>query len=131
MEYVTIVVMLALLQYMYFGVLVGRARSAAQIDAPAVTGDENFERHFRAHQNTLEQLMIFVPATLACGQFVDGLYVALVGLVFIVGRQMYFNRYVNEPTKRGPGMLMTAVANLALIFLAMISAAVALFSSIA
>ncbi len=122
MEYVTIVVMLALLQYMYFGVLVGRARSAAQIDAPAVVGDENFERHFRAHQNTLEQLMIFVPATLACGIFVNGLYVAIVGLVFIVGRALYFRRYVSEPTKRGPGMLMTAVANLALIFLAIISA---------
>lgn len=127
MEYVTIVVMLALLQYMYFGVLVGRARSAAQIDAPAVVGDDNFERHFRAHQNTLEQLMIFVPATLACGIFVDGQYVAIVGLVFIVGRGMYFNRYVHEPTKRGPGMLMTAVANLALIFLAIISAVTALF----
>lgn len=122
MEYVTIVVMLALLQYMYFGILVGRARSAAQIDAPAVVGDDNFERHFRAHQNTLEQLMVFVPAILACGMFVSGLYVALVGLVFIVGRAMYFNRYVNEPTKRGPGMLLTAVANLALILLAIISA---------
>jgi glutathione S-transferase len=127
MEYVTIVVMLALLQYMYFGVLVGRARSAAQIDAPAVVGDDNFERHFRAHQNTLEQLMIFVPATLACGIFVNGMYVAIVGLVFIVGRGMYFNRYVHEPTKRGPGMLMTAVANLALIFLAIISAVTELF----
>lgn len=126
MEYVTIVVMLALLQYMYFGILVGRARSAAQIDAPAVVGDDNFERHFRAHQNTLEQLMVFVPATLACGIFVDGLYVALVGLVFIVGRALYFGRYVNEPTKRGPGMLMTAVANLALILLAIISAVTAL-----
>lgn len=127
MEYVTIVVMLALLQYMYFGILVGRARSAGQVAAPAVVGDENFERHFRAHQNTLEQLIIFVPAALACGMFVNGMYVAIVGLVFIVGRAMYFNRYVNEPTKRGPGMLMSAVANLALIFLAIISAVAALF----
>ncbi len=122
MEYITIVVMLALLEYLYFGIMVGRARAAGQVKAPAVVGDENFERHFRAHQNTLEQLIIFVPAALACGIFVDGIYVAVIGLLFIAGRALYFTRYVADPTRRGPGMLMTAVANIALILLAIVSA---------
>ena len=122
MEYITIVIMLALLQYLYFGILVGRARGAGQVTAPAVVGDENFERHFRAHQNTLEQLIIFIPAMFACGLFVDGVYVAIVGVLFMIGRALYFTRYVQEPTKRGPGMLITAVSNLALILLAIVSA---------
>lgn len=121
----TIVAMIALLQYLLFGIAVGRARGRSGVSAPAVTGNEEFERYFRAHQNTLEQLVIFAPAVFAAGYFVGDLFAAVLGLIFVVGRQLYFNRYISEPTKRGPGMLMTAVANLALILGAIIGAVVA------
>ena len=55
MEYVVVVVMLALLQYTWFGIEVGRARGRFEVPAPATTGIESFERFFRAHQNTTEQ----------------------------------------------------------------------------
>lgn len=121
----TIVAMIALLQYLLFGISVGRARGRSGVDAPAVTGNEEFERYFRAHQNTMEQLVILLPAIFASGYFVGDLFAAVLGLVFIGGRQLYFNRYVAAPTKRGPGMLLTAVANLALILGAIIGAIVA------
>ena len=41
--------------------LVGRARGRFQIQAPATTGNVDFERVFRAHQNTLEQTVMFLP----------------------------------------------------------------------
>ena len=50
MEYVVVVVMLALLQYTWFGIEVGRARGRFEVPAPAPTGNESFERFFRAHQ---------------------------------------------------------------------------------
>ncbi|MFK7914363.1 MAG: MAPEG family protein [Pseudomonadales bacterium] len=124
----TIVAMFALLQYLLFGIAVGRARGRSGISAPAVTGNEEFERYFRAHQNTMEQLVILTPALFAAGYFVDDLFAAAFGLLFIAGRQLYFNRYVSEPTKRGPGMLLTAVSNLALILGAIIGAVVAYVS---
>ena len=126
----TIVAMLALLQYMLFGISVGRARGRSGVSAPAVTGNEEFERYFRAHQNTLEQLVIAVPALFASAYFVSDWFAAALGVLFIAGRQFYFNRYVAEPTKRGPGMLMTAVANLALILGAIIGAVVALVQGV-
>ena len=56
MPYVAIVTVLALLEYQFFGIMVGRARGRYGIAAPATTGHEVFERHFRVHMNTLEQL---------------------------------------------------------------------------
>ena len=122
MEFVVISIAVALLQYLYFGIQTGRARGAGRVMAPKVVGDENFERHFRAHQNTLEQLVVFIPASFACGLFVDGRYVALLGLLFVVGRGLYFTRYVADPSTRGPGMLMTMVANTVLIMIAVVGA---------
>ncbi len=126
MEYVVISIGVALLQYLYFGIQTGRARGAGRVEAPKVTGDENFERHFRAHQNTLEQLIIFIPTSFACGLFVDGRYVALLGALFVIGRGLYFAKYVADPGSRGPGMLLTMVANLVLLMLAIVSAFAAL-----
>lgn len=122
----TIVTMLALLQYLGFGVAVGRARGRSGVAAPAVTGSEDFERYFRAHQNTLEQLVIMLPAAFASAHFIGDLYAAAFAALFLGGRQLYFNRYVREPTKRGPGMLLTAAANLALVLGGVIGALVQL-----
>ena len=44
MAFIHFLALLAVLQYLYFGVLVGRARLRYKIKAPAVTGDDNFER---------------------------------------------------------------------------------------
>ena len=62
MAFTTIIAMLALVQYLAFGLFVGRARGKFGVDAPATTGHPEFERYFRAHYNTLEQLIVFLPA---------------------------------------------------------------------
>src|ERR1700691_2704546 len=61
MAYVDIVTALALLQFIVFGYKVGKARERHGIKAPAITGNEVFERTFRVQQNTLEQLIVFLP----------------------------------------------------------------------
>lgn len=122
MAFVTIVVMLALTQYMYFSISVGRARARHDISAPAISGDEVFERFFRAHQNTLEQLVIFVPAIYAAGYFAHSIAAALVGVVFLVGRMVYFRQYVTAPESRGLGMFITFGANLILVAMALVMA---------
>ena len=65
MAYVTAIVMLALVQYFYFIIEVGRARGRFGVAAPATSGNEEFERYFRVQQNTLEQLIMFIPAIYA------------------------------------------------------------------
>ena len=101
MVYVTIIVMLALVQFMYFGIEVGRARGRHGVTAPAVTGNEIFERFNRAHQNTLEQLIVFIPAIFACGYYTNELLAAACGVGFLIGRAWYFRSYTAAPDTRG------------------------------
>ena len=115
MEYVTIIAMLALMEYMYFGIAVGGARGRYGVSAPAITGDDNFERYFRVHQNTLEQLIVFIPSLYATAYFVSDIYAVIAGTVFLAGRALYFRAYTLHAEKRGPGMIVTVVANVALL----------------
>lgn len=127
MAAVTAIAMLALIEYVYFGAEVGRARARSGLKAPAVTGDEHFERVFRAHYNTLEQLIVFLPALYAAGYYLHELYAVAAGFLFLVGRALYFRSYVADPTRRGPGMLVTMVANVALVLGGLVGAVMAAF----
>jgi uncharacterized MAPEG superfamily protein len=122
MAFVTVIVMLALVEYLYFGVAVGRARTRHNVQAPAVTGDENFERFYRAHQNTLEQLVVFVPAMYAAAYYADELFAVALGVVFLIGRAHYFRSYIADPPTRSGGMLVSMGVCVLLIAAALIGA---------
>ncbi|MCA9512520.1 MAG: MAPEG family protein [Myxococcota bacterium] len=111
MEWVAFVIVCALIEYMLFGIAVGRARAEYGVAAPAITGHPAFERTMRAHQNTLENLVVFVPAIAIFGVYVSPALAALVGVVWIVGRFVYFRGYVEDAPKRAPGVLVTVLCN--------------------
>lgn len=115
MELVYIVILLALILYNVLGMLVGRARQAHGVKAPAITGPEAFERTFRTHQNTLESLIVFVPAVWIFGMIVDPLWAAIVGVVYLVGRVIYAIGYIGAADKRGRGMMVSLLANAVLV----------------
>ena len=126
MAYATIIVMLGLIEYIAFSMLVGRQRGRSGVQAPAVTGDEVFERYYRAHQNTLEQLVIFVPGMYATAYFASEMLAVGAGFAFLVGRALYFRAYVAEPGSRGAGMGITMAANLVLVLGGLVGALSAL-----
>jgi uncharacterized membrane protein YecN with MAPEG domain len=126
MEWVTIVAMIALLEYLFFGVKVGQARGKYSVAAPATTGNEIFERYFRVHMNTLEQLVVFLPALYAFAVFVSALWAAVVGVAFIVGRALYYTGYIADPKKRGTGASITFAANVVLIIGTVVGAVIKL-----
>jgi glutathione S-transferase len=126
MAYVDIVTALALLQFIYFGFHVGGARTKYGVKAPAVTGNEIFERHFRVQQNTLEQLIGFVPGLYLFSHYFNPLWAAALGVVYLVGRQVYAASYVKDPAKRGPGFGMTFLPTVILIVGGLIGAALRL-----
>jgi len=103
MPYVHIVVLLALVEFFYFSLEVGKARGRYNIPAPATTGNEIFERYFRVHMNTLELLVMFVPSILLFGQYLSPYIAAGLGVVYLVGRLVYLFAYVKEPKKRSAG----------------------------
>jgi len=110
MKYVTLVVILVLFEYVFFTLRTGKARMDSGLQAPAVTGNEMFERYFRVQQNTLEQIVVFIPAIYIFGMYLHEITAAGLGIMFIVGRAMYFRAYTTDPVKRGPGMIITMIA---------------------
>lgn len=107
MELVAIVVIVALIQYAIFGALVGKARDTYNVAAPAVSGDPVFERYYRVQMNTLESLMLFIPAIFLFATYVNALFAAILGIVFIIGRYLFFRAYIKEPKSRGLGFMLT------------------------
>src|SRR5581483_8205984 len=59
---VALVTLLALLLYAWMIMRVSSARGRLGVEAPSVTGDPEFERHYRVQANTLESLVIFLPS---------------------------------------------------------------------
>jgi hypothetical protein len=109
MELMTVITMLALLELVYFGAKVGAARGKYDIKAPATTGNEIFERHYRVHYNTIEQLMLFLPGLWAFGYYVGQYWAAGIGVVYLVGRLIYGAMYVKDPESRGIGTLFSVI----------------------
>jgi glutathione S-transferase len=115
MELVFLVILAALIEYTVFTGLVGRARAKYGVRAPATTGHPTFERCNRVHQNTLEALIVFIPAVWIFGLYLSARWAAGLGLLFIVGRAIYAIGYLRDPEKRGPGAGLTGVTNIVLI----------------
>jgi uncharacterized MAPEG superfamily protein len=115
MPYVAIVTVVVLLQFLYFGFGVGRARVKYCVAAPAITGNDIFERHFRVQQNTLEQLVIFLPALWIFSRYISPLWGAALGVVFIIGRAIYAAAYVRDPKSRNLGFGLTSLPTLGML----------------
>lgn len=114
MPYVVIVTVLALMQVTYFGLMVGKARGKYGVHAPAMTGHEVFDRTFRVHLNTIEQLVMILPLMWIFASFVSPLYAAGFGAVYLIGRAIYSITYVKDPKSRSLGFLLTVFPSFAM-----------------
>lgn len=110
-----LVTLLALLEYSILGVMVGRARVKYGVEAPATTGNPEFERYFRVHVNTLESLIVFLPAVWIFSYAVNYHIGVALGVLFIIARIIYANGYLNAAAKRAPGAFATGIINIILV----------------
>src|SRR5580693_9322793 len=95
--------LLMLLLYFVLTGVAGRARAKYGVKAPAVTGNEHFERAYRVQMNTVEQMALFLPALWLYAAYVSDRGAAVGGLVWVVGRVIYAHAYTRDPASRGPG----------------------------
>jgi uncharacterized membrane protein YecN with MAPEG domain len=83
---------------------VSQMRGKHGIHAPATVGHPEFERAFRAHANTVENLILYIPLLWLAAFFYGGQFPFWVGLIWIVGRVLYIAGYSSGDTgKRAPG----------------------------
>ena len=115
MAYLWIVTLLAAIQFMIFGGFAGAARAKGGVRAPAVSGDELFERRFRIHYNTLEQLVPFYPGLWAFGLLINANIAAGLGVIYLIGRVIYFVQYSKQPESRSLGFGLSVMPNYVLL----------------
>ena len=115
MDYVYLVTLLALVEYLVIGYLVSKARSRYKVKAPAVTGHEGFERYFRVQQNTIEQLIVVLPCMWIFGLTLDPLWAAALGAAFVVARVFYAYGYIRTGGGRHYGFMAGVYATIALL----------------
>lgn len=120
MTWTILVSLLALAQYLWFAILVGRARARYAIAAPAVTGHPIFERYYRVQMNTLELLVLLLPSLGFASLYVPPLWPALLGAVYLVGRQLYCRAYVADPARRELGFTLSMVPIVTLLLIAIV-----------
>ncbi|MEI6730078.1 MAG: MAPEG family protein [Pseudomonadota bacterium] len=114
--YPALVSILALIMYMVFTVNVGKARGRCLVQAPAVSGNQEFERYYRVQMNTLEQLIVFLPALWIFSTVVYcPLIASAIGMVWIIGRILYALGYYKDVKKRFAGFVISIIATSALL----------------
>jgi glutathione S-transferase len=122
MTFVSIVALLVLIEYLTIAFMTGRAREAYDVEAPATTGHPMFERWYRVQQNTLEQLVVFLPALFLFAHFASERLAGWLGLVFIVGRFVYARSYLADPKTRSAGFIIGFAATAILVVGALLAA---------
>jgi glutathione S-transferase len=107
---VALVTLLTAAVYFWMATQVARTRQRVGIPAPVMTGDPALERTIRAHLNTLEWLPIFLPSMWLFAIYWNSGVAAALGLVWVIGRIVYFLGYTAEARKRVPGFFIQSTA---------------------
>jgi glutathione S-transferase len=112
--YTPIVTLLAVIFYVFLATRVAVARGKFDVKLPATAGNPDFERIFRVHMNTLEWMPTFLVPLWLCAVYLSDIAAAVLGLVWVAGRAMYFTGYRSAVEKRLPGFFIQATACLLL-----------------
>jgi glutathione S-transferase len=115
-----VVTLAALITYQGTAMAVGQARVQHKVMPPASSGPEEFERALRVQQNTLEQLVFFLPTFWLAALLGSETWACLLGFLWVGGRIAYGVGYRQAPGKRGPGFGISFLSSIALLVMAIV-----------
>lgn len=115
-----VVTLAALIMYQGTAMAVGQARAKHKVKPPASSGPEGFERALRVQQNTLEQLVFFLPSFWLAALLASETWASLLGFLWVGGRVAYGVGYRIDPSKRGPGFGISFLSSVALVVMAIV-----------
>ena len=119
-HYTAIVTLLVVSFYFFIATRVAAARIRCGVKLPAIVGNPDFERIYRVQMNTLEWMPIFLPLLWLCAIYFSDAAAAVVGLIWIAGRVVYFLGYRDAVEKRLPGFFIQSIACILLLIGAVI-----------
>lgn len=100
---------------------VGRMRTKCQVPAPAMSGHPMFDRAFRIHGNTVENMVVFLPLLWVASIFYGGTLPFWFGLAWVLSRLIYAWGYSQQNVNlRGPGFGIGYLALFGLVVLSVI-----------
>ncbi|MEB3265693.1 MAG: MAPEG family protein [Cyanobacteriota bacterium] len=115
-----LVTVLALLLVQATALLVGKARFTHKVMPPASSGPPEFERAVRVQQNTLEQVVVFLPALWLAALLDNSAIACLLGFFWVGGRVAYAVGYLQAAEKRGPGFGIAFLSTAVLLVMALV-----------
>lgn len=115
-----VVTLAALIVYQGTAMAVGQARIQHKVMPPASSGPEPFERALRVQQNTLEQLVFFLPCLWLAALQGDQRWASVLGFIWVGGRIAYAVGYRQAASRRGPGFGISFLASIALLLMAIV-----------
>ncbi|BAY31514.1 MAPEG family protein [Nostoc carneum NIES-2107] len=125
----SLITTLSLLLYLIITINVGRARAKYKVLPPQMTGDANFERVLRVQQNTIEQMVLFLPALWIFSFYVNSLWGAAIGAIWLVGRVIYAWGYYQAAEKRMIGFVISTFSSVVLLLGALVGCILSLVHS--
>ncbi|MEY4431623.1 MAG: hypothetical protein RLZZ533_1559 [Cyanobacteriota bacterium] len=115
-----VVTLAALIAYQGTAMAVGQARVKHKVMPPATSGPEPFECALRVQQNTLEQLVFFLPTFWLAVLLSSPAWASLLGFIWVGGRVAYGVGYRMAPGKRGPGFGISFLSSVVLLVMAIV-----------
>jgi glutathione S-transferase len=109
-RYTAVVTLLVIGFYFFLATRVAVARGKFGVPLPSTLGNPQFERIFRVHVNTLEWLPTFLVPLWLCAIYLSDLGAAAVGLLWLLGRTLYWLGYTKAVERRLPGFFIQSSA---------------------
>jgi glutathione S-transferase len=109
-QWPALITWLTLILLIWLAYEVGRARARYGVRVPATSGNEHFERVYRAHMNTLENVVVFLPALWLAAWYWKPAWACACGVVWLIGRIWYAVGYKRDAQARSRGFTLSAVA---------------------
>ncbi|NEP90878.1 MAG: MAPEG family protein [Okeania sp. SIO2C2] len=126
----SLITVVSLFMYFIVTINVGRARAKYKIMPPQMTGEQNFERVLRVQQNTVEQIILFLPSLWLFSIFISPLWGAGIGTVWVVGRILFAWGYYQAAEKRTLGFGISSLAIITLLIGALVGILLLLWKTI-
>lgn len=115
-----VVTLAALITYQGTAMAVGQARVKHKVMPPSTSGPEPFECALRVQQNTLEQLVFFLPTFWLAVLLGSPEWASLLGFIWVGGRVAYGVGNRMAPGKRGPGFGISFLSSVVLLLMAIV-----------